>query len=154
VVSRHGRVWTEAFPEFVGMGRVISRSAVLDGETIVLGDGGRPSFERLSARLRASSRIGRRVGWSATFVAFDVLELDGHAVTHLRWVDRRAMLEELDVAGTPVVATMVVDDGEALFEATGQLGVEGIVAYLNSRGAVPPARAALRQRSPRTAQHP
>src|SRR5918998_3726017 len=35
VVSRHGRLWTDRFPELARIGRDIGRPVVLDGETVV-----------------------------------------------------------------------------------------------------------------------
>jgi bifunctional non-homologous end joining protein LigD len=42
--------------------------------------------------------------------------------------DRRALLEELDLDGTAWTTPENFDDGEALFEATLELGLEGVVA--------------------------
>jgi bifunctional non-homologous end joining protein LigD len=124
LVSRHGRVWTEQFPEFAVIGQHIDTPVLLDGETVVLGDDGRPSFERLSARL--AGRPGR--GPRATFVAFDVLELDGQSLVDQPWSGRRQVLAGLHFDGLRAVANIVCDDGDALFAATRELGVEGIVA--------------------------
>ena len=132
LVSRTGKVWTDAFPELADLGRVVGRPVVLDGETIVLGDDGRPSFERLSWRLRAPRPAIPPRRCPATFVAFDVLALDGEVVTDRPWSKRRALLETLSLDGPAAVATMVVDDGAALFAATGALGVEGIIAKRRS----------------------
>jgi hypothetical protein len=44
------------FPELADLGWVVGRPVVLDRETIVLGDDGRPSFERLSLRLHTRQR--------------------------------------------------------------------------------------------------
>ena len=132
LVSRTGKVWTDAFLELADLGRVLRRPVVLDGETIVLGDDGRPNFQRLSLRLHTRRPAIPARGCPATFVVFDVLALDGEVVTDRPWSERRALLETLSLNGTAAVATMVVDDGAALFAATGALGVEGIVAKRRS----------------------
>jgi bifunctional non-homologous end joining protein LigD len=97
---------------------------VLDGEIVVLGEDGRPGFEALSARLAGA----RRQHSPATLVAFDVLEVAGDPVIEAPWSARRAILEGLALDGERAVATIVCDDGPALFTATAQMGVEGIVA--------------------------
>jgi ATP-dependent DNA ligase len=125
--SRQGRGFTRAFPELAGMGHVLGRSAVLDGEAIVMDPDHRPSYDRLSARLRSSNP--ERAAWRtpATFVAFDLLELDGESLVELPWWLRRELLEGLDWRGASAVPTMVCDDGPALLAATAALGVEGVV---------------------------
>lgn len=128
LVSRHGRVWTDAFPELGHIGRSITGPTVLDGETVVMGEDGRPSFEYLSVRL-ARERGPRR---PATFVAFDVLILDGEPLVDRPWSERRQLLAGLEFDGQRAAATMVCDDGDALFAATGSLGVEGVVAKKRS----------------------
>jgi bifunctional non-homologous end joining protein LigD len=127
ISSRQGRGWTRSFPELAGIGHVIGRSVVLDGETIVLDGDGRPCYERLSARMRSSTP--ERAAWSApaTFVAFDLLELDGEPLVELPWWLRRELLEGLDWCGASAMPTMVCDDGPALLAATATLGVEGVV---------------------------
>jgi bifunctional non-homologous end joining protein LigD len=127
IQSREGRGFTRSFPELAGMGHVVGRSAVLDGETIVLDADHRPSYERLAARLRSSTP--ERAAWRgpATFVAFDLLELDGEPLVELPWWLRRELLEGLDWRGASAVPTMVCDDGPALLSATAALGVEGVV---------------------------
>jgi bifunctional non-homologous end joining protein LigD len=125
--SRQGRGFTRSFPELAGMGHLLGRQMVLDGETIVMDAEHRPSYERLSARLRSSTPD--RAAWKApaTFVAFDLLELDGEPLVELPWWLRRELLEGLDWRGTSAVPTMVCDDGPALLAATAALGVEGVV---------------------------
>jgi ATP-dependent DNA ligase len=122
--SRHGRPWTEQFPELAGICGHVDGPSVLDGEIVVLGADGRPSFKALSARLAGARRHHR----PATFVAFDVLEVAGDPVTESPWTRRWAILEGLVLDDERAVAMIVCDDGPALFATTAQMGVEGIVA--------------------------
>jgi ATP dependent DNA ligase domain len=85
LMSRHGRLWTDTLPELAEIGRPIPAPAVLDGVTVVLGDDGRPSFERLSARLWGRMHPGP----PATFVAFDLLELVGQSLIDRPRTERR-----------------------------------------------------------------
>jgi ATP-dependent DNA ligase len=95
---------------------------------VVIGPDGRPSFELLSARLRHGRRLRLAPTALATFVAFDILELDGQPVVDRPWAERRDLLVDLDWSGGSAIPTIVCDDGHALFAATDELGVEGVVA--------------------------
>jgi ATP-dependent DNA ligase len=70
---------------------------------------------------------GRASGPLTLFVS-DVLAVDGHPVTMNPYVDRRALLEELDVESRHVRLVATFEDGEALFAAVCQRGFEGVVA--------------------------
>jgi bifunctional non-homologous end joining protein LigD len=82
------------FPELVRPPVALAgRRAVLDGEVVVLRDG-RPDFDAISGRLTAH----RLADWAAhtnpaTFVAFDLLELDSQVLADLPYTARRAALE-------------------------------------------------------------
>ena len=127
VISRQGKGWTETFPELAGLGGQIGRAVVLDGEVVALDGNGMPSFERLSQRMRTS-----RPDWAArdtpvTFVAFDVLRVDGEPLLDQPWWMRRDLLMGLGLGGASAVPTLACDDGEALLDATRSMGIEGVV---------------------------
>ena len=63
-----------------------------------------------------------------TFVAFDVLRVDGQNVMCNPWTERRALLEELAVERSCVRLSDVFDDGQVLFDAVVEHGLEGVVA--------------------------
>jgi bifunctional non-homologous end joining protein LigD len=139
VRSRPGRDCTDTFPELAAIGAALgrSRSVVLDGEIVCLDRDGHPDFHRLRSRL-----VGRgRDHAPETFVAFDVLHLDGRNLRPLPYHARRALLDRLDLEGdawrTP--RPFYDDDGAALVTATREHGLEGVVAkridapYLDGR---------------------
>ena len=125
--------FTPRYPEVRALGRAISpHRAVLDGEVVALDEEGRPSFERLQARmhLASPSAVQRRMkDIPATYVIFDLLWLDGHSTCPLPYEERRALLDKLELEGpswrTPAYRR---GDGEALLEATKEQGLEGLVA--------------------------
>ncbi len=105
---------------------------MLDGEIVAFDDEGRPSFERLQARmhLASDSAVRRRMrDIPATYVIFDLLYLDGHTTMSLSYEERRELLERLELEG-PAWRTPSYHRGEgrALLAATKELGIEGIVA--------------------------
>ena len=76
-------------------------------------------------RLRGAASDARHL---ATYVIFDLLYLDGHTTTGLTYEERRSLLRELDLNGPLGTPAHHEGDGEALLDATKELGVEGIVA--------------------------
>jgi bifunctional non-homologous end joining protein LigD len=138
----HGQVYlqgrnftdfTPIYPEVRGIGPELgARRLILDGEVVAFDDEGRPSFERLQARmnLASDSAVRRRMrDTPVSYVIFDLLYLDGRSTLPLAYEDRRKVLEALELEG-PAWRTPAYHRGEgsALLAATMQLGIEGIVA--------------------------
>ncbi len=91
--------------------------AVVDGEVCALDEAGRPSF---SAMQQGSTRL--------VYEVFDVLEIDGEPLTGLPLTERRARLEQLVVPSGVIQVSGMFDDGEALYEAAKEQGLEGVMA--------------------------
>ena len=124
VWSRRGTDLTERFPEVAGLAAAVPTDTVLDGELVVLDAAGRPDFEAIRQR----GLLGRIEG-RATFVAFDVLRFAGRDLIAERFRTRRTALEDLELSGPGCCTTPSdLDDGAALFDATREQGLEGIVA--------------------------
>jgi bifunctional non-homologous end joining protein LigD len=137
--SRNLRDITDSYPEVRGILRNLGmRDAVLDGEIVAFDNDGKPSFERLQQRMHvtAPSSVRRLAAKSpVVYAIFDVLYLDGHPLMGLPYSERRAMLESLGLEG-PAWRVPAVHPGQGtrLLEATGEQGLEGIVAKrLDSR---------------------
>ena len=96
LVSRTGKDITATYPEVAGLGHAIARKqALLDGEVVAF-SGGRPDFEALQPRMHVSSpaqaiRLAELT--PVTYLAFDVLQLDGRPLTALPYAERRKILE-------------------------------------------------------------
>jgi ATP-dependent DNA ligase len=126
VQSRNGKPLGRYFPELrFGGGRY-----VLDGEIVILGEGGRQEFDLLGQRIHpATSRIAMLAERTpARFVAFDLLAQDDGVLVDLPYDERRAALEALiaDLHEVPFDLTPVVHDAAA---ATPWLhGAEGVIA--------------------------
>ncbi|HRC07860.1 MAG TPA: ATP-dependent DNA ligase [Miltoncostaeales bacterium] len=108
ILSRSGRPLGRYFPEL----RFPDVPCVLDGEIIIGETEGHQDFEALQTRLHPAAsrveRLSREI--PATFVAFDLLEVDGASVLELPFTDRRARLEAL-LGAAPM--TPVTDDPDA-----------------------------------------
>jgi bifunctional non-homologous end joining protein LigD len=65
-----------------------------------------------------------------TYMAFDVLALDGEPTLRLPYAERRALLEEIMIDGPPSVVEVIgaFEDGSALWDAVVERGLEGVVA--------------------------
>ncbi len=108
-------------------------TCVLDGEVVALGEDGRPSFSLLQHRMHvANQREARRRATShpASFVAFDLLYLEGHSLLALPYDERRAKLEALQLSGDSFTTTESFRNvsGQDILAATVQNGLEGVVA--------------------------
>lgn len=131
VRTRNGHDITASVPELASLSdHFFGRSVVLDGE-LVAHTGTPSSFYRLSGRMAA--RRDRAVATArartpATFVAFDVLWLDGD-LTGAPYRDRRHALEALELQG-PAWCTVssFPGAGAELFAACDALQLEGLVA--------------------------
>jgi bifunctional non-homologous end joining protein LigD len=126
--SRNGVDMGGWFPELAGLADALAGHAcVLDGEVVAFDGAGRPSFEAIQQRM--SNRAGRRRGAAVSYLVFDLLWLDGRLLTALPYTERRRLLEDLGIAG-PSWQTVesFAGAGTALLAATGEQGLEGVVA--------------------------
>jgi ATP-dependent DNA ligase len=91
--SRNGRPLSRYFPEI----RPPRGPYVLDGELVILDSRGKQEFDALQMRLHpAESRVRKLAAERpATFVAFDLLAVDGESLLELPFEQRRERLEGL-----------------------------------------------------------
>jgi bifunctional non-homologous end joining protein LigD len=97
--------------------------AVLDGELVALGEDGWPYFPLVCERLLNGTTEIRLV-----YVIFDVLEMEGRRTTHLPYIERRRLLESLNLDGPRWRTSPNFEDGEALLAVICERGLEGVVA--------------------------
>ena len=128
VFTRSLRDVTAGLPAAVAAGRRLrARSAVVDGEAIALGAGGRPRpFQE------TMSAAGREEGESVDPVSiflFDCLFRDGRDLTDEPWLERRQALAAICPAELLVDAVRTDDPDEAqrFADRTLQAGHEGVV---------------------------
>jgi bifunctional non-homologous end joining protein LigD len=142
--SRPGRDCSDEFPELAAIAGALGRRRVLlDGELVCLGADGNPDFASLRRRLRAladNARLNAERA-PATFLAFDLLHLDGRSTRELPYERRRELLVDLALDGpcwrTPrhfVAAT------DRVLAATREHGLEGVVAKRLGSPYLPGAR--------------
>ena len=131
--GRNGQVVTARYPEVPLALRTLPLDRfVLDGEIVALDEGGRPSFQRLQARMHLTNPLDverARATVPVTGVFFDCLSLDGRAVRSLPLLARKECLKLLLPArGVVRYGDHILAHGEAFFEAASEQRLEGIVA--------------------------
>jgi len=95
---------------------------VLDGELVAWADG-QPYFPDVCHRI-----LNRDVSIQLTFVAFDVLQIGGDDLISAPYSERREALDGLDLNGASWTTSETFEDGDALFRAVCEHGLEGVVA--------------------------
>ena len=113
---------TARWPEVATIGdSVHAASAILDGEMLVIGEDGRPSFDLVQRRDPARH--------PAMFHTFDVLSIDGTDTIALPYIDRRTLLTQmLDSGDHWAIPAHHVGGGAELLAATVDQQLEGLIA--------------------------
>jgi bifunctional non-homologous end joining protein LigD len=131
--SRNENDATVSFPELT---RLPVGDALLDGEVVAFADGA-PSFAALAERMHVSRADRARAlaeRLPVTLLVFDVLRHDGRDLLEEPLAARRQVLTGLDLHDDRWQTPPTYDDGQMLFDATLQQGLEGIVSKrLSSR---------------------
>jgi ATP-dependent DNA ligase len=136
--SRGSKMLTRYFPELVEMfAAQLTKPCTLDGEIVLRsGEAGheRLDWDALSQRIHpAATRVARLAAETpASFVAFDLLSLDGESLLDAPFGERRAALEALlGKAKAPLHLTQTTRDAELavrwLSEFEGA-GLDGVVS--------------------------
>jgi bifunctional non-homologous end joining protein LigD len=131
LVSRTGKDITRTYPELGGPtdppGQVL-----LDGEIVAFTDG-RPDFEALQPRMHVSSadaalRLSATI--PVTYLAFDVLQLEGVPLLSQPYFSRRETLKTImgNGPGFLIPPDFPGPDLDAVREASVATGLEGVVA--------------------------
>jgi bifunctional non-homologous end joining protein LigD len=133
IFTRHGRGHHARFPGVNAALSELPAGTVLDGELVCLeplaGGRVRSRFDRLSGFMLGRAPHRPVDGLTVTFVAFDVLAVDGTDLRALRWRERRAELERLLLCATGAVRlTPILDASRAVHDALVRDGWEGTVA--------------------------
>ena len=137
VRSRRGWNMTALLPELGDL----PAEAIFDGEIIAFSDG-RPHFPLVCDRLLHRKRSVR-----LTYAIFDLLALDGESTIALPYNERRQLLDGLKLGRGPWFVAETFEDGEALFAAVCEQGLEGIVGKRRSQPYRPGDRAWIKTKN-------
>jgi len=130
MTSRNDNNVTAAWPDLSDP-PLGDRDLLVDGEVIALNERGVPDFRVLQHRMhvRNAQEVARLVKTvPATLMVFDLLRLDGEDLADRPLEERRALLEELPLGDSTWQVPAAYDDGDMLFDATLQQGLEGVVS--------------------------
>ena len=126
--TRSGLDWSDKFNGIVETAaRLGVRSALIDGEAVVMDPDGKSSFQALQGALKGAPG-------TIDFMAFDLLELDGDDLTGLPLIERkeklRAIIPEDDARLR--YSEHIVGNGEKLLHKFCDAGLEGVISKLAS----------------------
>jgi bifunctional non-homologous end joining protein LigD len=140
LASRTGRDITFVYPELAGVASAVGvDQTVLDGEIVAFGGGAWPEFEALQQRMNISTAAQARalsMQVPVSYLAFDLLWLDGRPLLAEPYSLRRELLENLglDTARAQVPPSFVGESGADIRAVSKQQQLEGIMAKrLSSR---------------------
>jgi DNA ligase D-like protein (predicted ligase) len=128
VFTRNGYDWSDCYPTLVrAAAELRCQSAIIDGEAIVQDAKGASDFEALSFAMRSRPD-------SVILYAFDLMHLNGNDLRQDALIERRAILKALvgdDEESRIQFSEEFEGDGDALFKACAEHGLEGIVSKLS-----------------------
>ena len=131
LTNRRGGEATGTYPELGGLAKALApHFAVVDGEVVTFNEKGHTSFQRLQRRMHVIQPAPRLLAETpVSFVAFDVLWLDGELLVDRPQSERRQVLESLEINGQAWQTAPVLDASpEDLLEACRRAGLEGFMA--------------------------
>ena len=133
IESRRGNDATATYPELAPLAeRLADHSILLDGEIVAFDDVGRPNFNRIQQRIGVfgADAALRATQLPVVLAIFDILHLDGSSTRNLPYLQRRRLLEllDLDEPGPTWRLSSVHDDGQTLLAATKAADLEGVIA--------------------------
>ena len=125
VFTRNGHDWTDRYPSIVlAAANLRCKSAIIDGEAIVQNGEGASDFEALQTAMRWRPH-------TVILYAFDLMHLDDTDLRKQTLSVRRSILKTLlgsDEESRIQFSDEFDGDGDALFKACAERGLEGIVS--------------------------
>jgi len=130
--SRNQKDWTTKFRSLTkAITSLPVKSAILDGEVVVMDASGRTSFQQLQ---QSMGKNGGEAGF--VYEAFDLLYVEGYLLTRVVLKERKQLLRELLKANEKKAAVRYSDhvegNGAAFYKQACDYGIEGIVSKLSN----------------------
>ncbi|HEX7818665.1 MAG TPA: DNA polymerase ligase N-terminal domain-containing protein, partial [Nitrososphaeraceae archaeon] len=135
IQSRNGNDITNRYPEIVNAAKSSLRrckSAIVDGEIVVLNQKGIPDFHTHQHRMHIQSPkeiMTLSVLNPSTYYIFDILYNENEKVESLGYLERRKLLSSILKANDTIrVSDYIQEKGTAVLDSSKKLNLEGIVA--------------------------
>lgn len=129
--SRNQRDITAEYPEFTFRDAINAKTAILDGEIIVLDKSSSPRFSLWQQ------------GYDAVYVVFDILMLNGKSLIGLLLTERKKILEKVVGKGPHIEVCFFTTNGKALWQEMLKRDMEGVMAKQENSLYYPGARSAV-----------
>jgi bifunctional non-homologous end joining protein LigD len=133
LVSRNQNDLTPRYPELQNLSKFIqAKSAILDGEVVVLDEQGRASFSLMQQRTGfrpGGRRAAEKSDVPVLYYAFDLLYLDGYDWRRMPLEERKRKLKSVVEPGDSLrYSDHYEKNGKVLFDMAKEKGLEGILA--------------------------
>jgi len=131
IYSRSGREITKQFPELQDASFFGIESGVFDGEIVCLDEEGRPLFSNVISRMHTQGEAAIQnvmKKYPVVCYLYDCLSYDGRVITREPLHRRQAWIKAALKKQEAYRLSEAITDGKGLFEATKQMGLEGIMA--------------------------
>ena len=129
LLTRTGLDWTHRMTSVAQAASALPvKSALIDGEVVVLSGDGTSSFADLQAAFQEGSKH------AMTYFAFDLLHLDGRNLRDLPLTDRKSILQSVLGQASQDTIRMsehIPGEGKQIFAKACELGTEGIISKLS-----------------------
>ncbi|MBT8231550.1 MAG: hypothetical protein HKO66_03205 [Saprospiraceae bacterium] len=131
IYSRAGRDITARFPEITNPDYFDIETGIFDGEIVCLDAEGKPQFSNVISRMHTQGKLKiekqQKVNPAVCYL-FDAIFYDGVFINEEPLTRRQAWLNCALKRNKTVRISEAISDGPGLFEATKQMGLEGIMA--------------------------
>jgi bifunctional non-homologous end joining protein LigD len=135
IQSRTGNDITKKYPEIVntaGESLMQCKSAIIDGEIVVLDDNGIPNFQAHQRRMNVESEkeiLALSAEVPCTFYAFDVLYQENKSLKKLSYQERRGILSQILRTNDRIkISDYIEEKGIDILKRSKELELEGIIA--------------------------
>ena len=129
--SRNQRDISSEYPEFQFRDAIKAKTAILDGEIIVLDKSATPRFSLWQQ------------GHDALYVVFDILMLNGKSLIELPLIERKKMLEKVVSKDHRIEKCIYTENGKALWQEMLKRAMEGVMAKQENSLYYPGARSSV-----------
>jgi DNA ligase D-like protein (predicted ligase) len=130
--GRNRTVITNRYPELTeALKQLPCDRFIIDGEVVACDDEGKPSFQRLQARMhltRPRDIEAAAVAVPVEAIFFDCLALEGYDLRQLPLARRKEFLRNFLPLGRARYSDHMAEAGQDVFEAASRMGLEGIIA--------------------------